>query len=174
MASSSTWGSVVRCHSGYPCSYSDWVTSAWYHCVSLVIGPRQLGASISLARHLSSSTALCLALPVVSVALTEYHRMVTSQHANDSPHVHVGDIPSLCFGHVHVSPLPSTSPDSLTSTWSHADNLLSCISGKHVPCIHILAETSNPERPRSWYRICSTSYYDVMIVAQADSMHSQL
>ena len=126
------------------------------------------------ANSLSQQTHCVQPCQLVSVALTEYHRMVTSQHANDSPHVHVGDNPSLCFGYVHVSPLPSTSPDSLTSTWSHADNLLSCISGKHVPCIHILAETSNPERPRSWYRICSTSYYDVMIVAQADSMHSQL
>ena len=91
----------------------DWVARHDSIDVSLVMVPSPTRGSTSLTRYLNRPTAFSLVLPVVSVALTEYHRMVTSQHANDSPHVHVGDIPSLCFGHVHVSPLPSTSPDSL-------------------------------------------------------------
>ena len=90
-----------------------WVFRADGDDVYLLMVPSPTRDSIPLARYLNRPTAFSLVLPVVSVALTEYHRMVTSQHANDSPHVHVGDIPSLCFGHVHVSPLPSTSPDSL-------------------------------------------------------------
>ena len=90
-----------------------WVLQPVDDDIVLSMVPSPTRDSTSLARYLNRPTAFSLVLPVVSVALTEYHRMVTSQHANDSPHVHVGDIPSLCFGHVHVSPLPSTSPDSL-------------------------------------------------------------
>ena len=92
-----------------------WVWRSQRHVIDVYLFtvPSPTRDSIPLTRYLNRPTAFSLVLPVVSVALTEYHRMVTSQHANDSPHVHVGDIPSLCFGHVHVSPLPSTSPDSL-------------------------------------------------------------